>query len=111
MVGGDLSFASGGYAQTALKRRPAGRARGHPAQRAIAPITKDAFKPKLTPAGRSHPVTSLSLDPEANEARWAALPPLEGINRVARLQARRLRAAGPPHPAHRGRRAGARCWR
>ena len=48
--------------------------------------TRDGFKPKLTPAARSHPATSLSLDPRGNEARWAALPPLEGINRVARLK-------------------------
>jgi hypothetical protein len=46
----------------------------------------DNFKPRLTPAGRNHPVTALSLDPKANEARWSALPPLQGINKVARLQ-------------------------
>ena len=49
-------------------------------------FSTDSFKPRLTAAGRNHPVTSLSLDPKANEARWAALPPLQGINRVARLQ-------------------------
>jgi hypothetical protein len=49
-------------------------------------FSTDSFKPRLTAAGRNHPVTSLSLDPKANEARWAARPPLQGINRVARLQ-------------------------
>ena len=31
-------------------------------------------------------MTALSLDARTNEARWAALPPLEGINRVTRLK-------------------------
>ena len=54
MVGGDLSFASGGYAQTALQRRAAGRAGGHPAHgRRASP--RDSFKPKLTPAGPQPP--------------------------------------------------------
>jgi uncharacterized membrane protein len=85
MVGGDLSFASGGYAQTALKDILPVELEGIPPMGDRA-YTKDAFKPKLTPAARSHPATSLSLDPRGNEARWAALPPLEGINRVARMK-------------------------
>jgi uncharacterized membrane protein len=85
MVGGDLSFASGGYANTVLREilpveldsiPPAGEKS----------YTRDAFKPKLTLEGRAHPVTSLSLDERANDARWAALPSLEGVNRVARLR-------------------------
>ena len=85
MVGGDLSFASGGYAQTALNDILPVELEGIPPMGDRA-YTKDGFKPKLTPAARSHPATSLSLDPRGNEARWAALPPLEGINRVARLK-------------------------
>ena len=85
MVGGDLSFASGGYAQTALKDILPVELEGIPPTGDRA-YTKDSFKPKLTSAARSHPATSLSLDPRANEARWGALPPLEGINRVFRLK-------------------------
>jgi uncharacterized membrane protein len=85
MIGGDLSFASGGYGQSALHDVLPVVLDGVPpiGDRAF---TRDTFKPKLTPEGKSHPVTSLSLDPRGNEARWAALPALEGINRVAKLR-------------------------
>jgi uncharacterized membrane protein len=86
MVGGDLSFASGGYANTVLRDVLPVELDGIPStgERSQA---RDTFKPKLTPEGRTHPVTSLSLDDRANEARWAALPALEGMNRVSRLRA------------------------
>jgi uncharacterized membrane protein len=86
MIGGDLAFASGGYGASALRDAlpveldtipPTG-------ERAM---TTDSFRPRLTPEGRGHPVTSLSLEPRTNEARWAALPPLEGVNRVVKLRA------------------------
>jgi uncharacterized membrane protein len=37
---------------------------------------------KLTPFGRSHPVTQLASTPEASAERWAALPALSTVNRV-----------------------------
>jgi uncharacterized membrane protein len=85
MIGGDLSFASGGYGGSALRDVLPVELEGVPptGERSF---TKDAFRPRLTAEGRGHPVTSLSLDPRANEARWAGLPPLEGINRVTRLR-------------------------
>ena len=49
-------------------------------------LTTDSFRPKLTSEGRTHPVTSLVLDPRDNELRWAKLPPLEGVNRVPRVR-------------------------
>jgi uncharacterized membrane protein len=85
MIGGDLSFASGQYGESALRDVLAVDLTGIPLDGPRA-FSADSFKPRLTAAGRNHPVTSLSLDPKANEARWAALPPLQGINRVARLQ-------------------------
>jgi len=84
MIGGDLSFASGQYGESALRDVLPVDLTGIPADGPRA-FSTDSFKPRLTAAGRSHPVTSLSLDVKANEARWAALPPLQGINRVARL--------------------------
>jgi uncharacterized membrane protein len=85
MVGGDLSFASGGFAQTALREVLPVELEGIPpgGDRAV---TRDTFKPRLTQSGRSHPVTSLSLDPKVNETRWSSLPALEGMNRVTRLK-------------------------
>ena len=89
MIGGDLSFASGGYGLTALRDVL-------PVELPPAPptlegendtsLTTDLFKPRLTPEGHTHPVTSLLLDPRENEARWGKLPPLEGINRVPRAK-------------------------
>ncbi|HEY2899082.1 MAG TPA: glutamine amidotransferase, partial [Polyangia bacterium] len=92
MVGGDLSFASGGYGVTALADilpvelppTPPGAATSGGSDSAL---TSDAFKPKLTPEGRTHPITSLLLDPHENELRWGKLPALEGINRVPRARA------------------------
>ena len=71
-------------------------------------FSTDSFKPRLTAAGRSHPVTSLSLDVKANEARWAALPPLQGINRVARLMPGASALACASQPECQRRQAGAR---
>ncbi len=85
MIGGDLSFASGQYGESALRDVLPVDVAGIPSEGPRA-FSTDSFKPRLTAAGRNHPVTSLSLDPKANEARWAALPSLQGINRVARLQ-------------------------
>ncbi|MGD0835971.1 MAG: hypothetical protein ABSB49_04910 [Polyangia bacterium] len=97
MIGGDLSFASGLYGDSALRDALPVALNG------IAPegpgaYTTDSFRPRLTEDGRSHPVTALSLDGALNEARWAALPPLVGINRVAGLRpgARALLV----HPTH-----------
>jgi uncharacterized membrane protein len=90
MVGGDLSFTSGGYGLTALRDvlpvelppvAPTLEGENDPT------LTTDSFRPRLTPEGRTHPITSLSLDARENEARWGKLPPLEGINRVPRAKA------------------------
>ncbi len=89
MVGGDLSFSSGGYGLTALRDvlpvelppvAPTLEGENDPN------LTTDAFKPRLSPEGRTHPITSLSLDPHENEARWGKLPALEGVNRVLRAK-------------------------
>jgi uncharacterized membrane protein len=90
MIGGDLSFTSGGYGATALRDvLPVELPPTPPAPTGVsdADLTTDAFRPKLTPEGHTHPVTSLVLDPRENEQRWAKLPPLEGINKVPRARA------------------------
>ncbi|HVZ73107.1 MAG TPA: glutamine amidotransferase [Polyangia bacterium] len=90
MIGGDLSFASGGYGATPLADVLAVELPPTPPALTGATdpdLTTDAFKPRLTDEGRTHPVTSLLLDPRENEARWAKLPPLEGVNRVPRARA------------------------
>jgi len=89
MIGGDLSFASGGYGLTALRDvLPVELPPAPPTLEgeSDSSLTTDLFKPRLTPEGETHPVTSLLLDAHENEARWAKLPPLEGINRVPRAK-------------------------
>ena len=91
MVGGDLSFAERRLRRDRAARRAARRAAAHAAgvdrRRATRDLTTDTFRPRLTAEGRTHPVTSLVLDPRENEQRWGKLPPLEGINRVPRARA------------------------
>ena len=90
MVGGDLSFASGGYGATALRYvLPVELPETPPTLTGAGDteLTTDQFRPRLTAEGRTHPVTSLVLDPHENEQRWARLPPLDGINKVPRARA------------------------
>lgn len=79
MVGGDLSFASGGYAGTPIEdflpvELPPDR---------MDLIDVERFAPQLTEAGARHPITRLSLIPEDNRRAWGELPELSGVNRVA----------------------------
>ncbi len=85
MVGGDLSFASGLYGRSALAEILPVDLEGVPLA-GESSFSTEKYRPKLTPQGLGHPVTSLSLDPRGNEKRWASLPMLEGTNKVARLR-------------------------
>ncbi len=78
MLGGDLSFASGGYTGTeAAKVLPVELPDDHdPA----ALLDTGRFSPKLTDIGETHPVTALRYETADNLARWASLPQLEGVN-------------------------------
>ncbi|MFH1464487.1 MAG: glutamine amidotransferase [Pseudomonadota bacterium] len=78
MVGGDRSFDLGEYHGTAVEEVLPVRL-GLPRERAVdlAP-----FQPRLTAAGRLHPVTALASDPAESQAAWDALAPLDGLNRT-----------------------------
>ena len=84
MIGGDLSFTSGGWAGTPVadvlpvELYPEG-----PTDKLI---DLTPFKMQLTPEGRAHPVTALKLDLGQNRARWASLPELDGTNLVMRAK-------------------------
>lgn len=93
MVGGDLSFASGGYAGTPLEEilpveLPGGTAQGL--------VSEDPFSPALTEAGLRHPMTQLAFDPASNRELWSKLPLLQGSNIVA--QARKGATVLATHP-------------
>lgn len=84
MLGGSLSFTSGGWADTPVADvLPVELYPDGPPEKLIdlAP-----FKLQLTPEGRAHPVTALKLDMAQNRARWAELPELDGTNVVMRAK-------------------------
>jgi uncharacterized membrane protein len=119
MLGGALSFSSGGYAGTPVaaalpvelvdpygaspagvppRLRPGGYGDGDGAVPGQGdPLIDTApFTPVLTPAGEVHPITALRYERADNLATWKALPPLEGINLVARARPEAVVLAGHP---------------
>ncbi len=100
MLGGDLSFASGGYAQTPIEsllpvELPTSTARSDV-------MDSEHFNPEVTEAGHRHPITQLAFDPEDNEQRWADLPPLRGSNIVEGATDDATVLAEHPHQTHGG---------
>ncbi len=98
MIGGEQSFASGGYGTTEIAdilplRLPTGGS-----SRTL--IDEEPFRPVLTDAGHQHPITRLEFDRTANEATWASLPPMRGTNIV--LGARDGATVLATHPTLRG---------
>ncbi len=84
MLGGDLSFTSGGYARSPVADvLPVDLLDDATPERLI---SLDPFKPALTPAAAAHPITALKLETRDNAARWQALPPLDGANLVDRAR-------------------------
>ncbi|MCA9677402.1 MAG: hypothetical protein KC464_20425, partial [Myxococcales bacterium] len=84
MLGGPLSFSSGGYEGTPV-------AAALPVElydpwETPSLIDTARFTPQLTAAGKSHPVTALRYATPDNVAAWKALPQLEGVNLVARAR-------------------------
>lgn len=104
MVGGRLGLSEGGYAGTEITEvlpvlLPPSTGHGET-------LDEAEFRPLVSDAGASHPITRLALDPDANARVWDALPPLEGINRtgglapdsVSLLDHPTLSAGGAPLP-------------
>ncbi len=75
MVGGDRSFSLGEYGGTPL-------AEILPVQVSPTPVEADeqGFQPVLTEAGRRHPVTRLTAEPDENVQWWERLHTLDGTN-------------------------------
>jgi uncharacterized membrane protein len=81
MLGGRLSFAQGGYVGTPIED--------------ILPVTLQPDRNDyrsvtqrmiLTPEGKSHPITRLSADAQANEYLWEEMPELDALNIVTRAK-------------------------
>jgi len=87
MIGGALSFASGGYAGTPLAEAipvhlPGGFRSPHNL------LDTAMFKPQLTKQGRLHPITTLRYEVRDNQQAWSSLPELEGVNVVGPARAK-----------------------
>ncbi len=79
MIGGEQSFAGGGYANTAFADfLPV-------VMSSTDKIRSDRFVPQLTEIGQVHPITRLIQSKTENEAAWRALAPMNGFNGVAGL--------------------------
>lgn len=80
MLGGELSFASGGYARTPIEEiLPVNLP---PLSSAESTINLDSFRPSLTQAGLHHPITQLAFDPGSNKKIWGELARWRGSNIV-----------------------------
>jgi uncharacterized membrane protein len=78
MVGGDLSFSEGAYANTPLADALPVVLSPSPGQ-----YQRQSFRPRLSKAGLQHPI--LDMGREGAEALLAQLPALEGFNRCLGL--------------------------
>jgi uncharacterized membrane protein len=81
MIGGNLAFSQGGYAETPIEE--------------ILPILlrqdRNDYRATtqrlmLTPEGKMHPITRLANDPGENQRIWEMLPELDGLNVVGQLK-------------------------
>ncbi|MCA9771458.1 MAG: hypothetical protein KC466_03560, partial [Myxococcales bacterium] len=92
MIGGDLSFGAGGYADTEIEDVLPVRIWG-----AESPFILGEFAASLTPSGAHHPIMRLDPRDGANRAEWNALPTLLGVNRVHDVRSgATVLAWGPP---------------
>ena len=81
MLGGELSFGDGRYGETAVADvLPVELLDG-------LPMRDGEAHPRLTPEGRRHPLVRLAASDAANEAAWAALPPITAVNLTRPLAA------------------------
>jgi uncharacterized membrane protein len=90
MLGGDSTFALGGYQETPIadllpvSLRPEGTnghsngSNGDGDDKNLA--FGDKFRLQLTPEGFAHPIMRLSSDDLENQQKWESLPELEGFN-------------------------------
>ncbi len=81
MIGGNKSFDSGNYGSTPISEILPVEL-DYNARTLGDSIKGEEVKPKLTEAGRSHPIMKIVPDKEENEKQWNSMPALEGFNMV-----------------------------
>ncbi|SVC13614.1 uncharacterized protein METZ01_LOCUS266468, partial [marine metagenome] len=83
MLGGDGSFAEGGYAGTPVEDAlPVRLASSRGGGTWGIGLVDRIFRMNLTPEGRTHSLMRISPDQDANAKLWSQLPELTGYNRV-----------------------------
>ena len=95
MIGGDSSFGAGGYGDSPVEHILPIELTRPPRNYVVA-----SARAALTEAGKTHPITRLSPDPEENLRLWKSLPRLRGFNHAGRARPEAtvlaVRAAGGP---------------
>ena len=83
LVGGDVAFASGAFDGSELNDvLPIDLPPPAPFDDPGRLLDTSEFRPVLTEEGLRHPILRLRYEKADNVARWAGLPPLEGVNLV-----------------------------
>jgi len=105
MIGGPLSFHSGGYSDTPIAEILPVEL---PPRGATETVAEGGFSPRIVEGMERHPLLALVPDPVQNVGAWARLAELRGINRVTAVTSssqvllehptERLPDAGGPHP-------------
>ena len=76
MIGGDRSFAEGGYAGTAIEQIL-------PVKLGAPGVLKGSYRAEVSKALARHPIVALGPDPALTRQTWRALPALYGANMVS----------------------------
>ncbi len=84
MIGGDVSFAAGGYAGTPVAEILPVELRS--VAQGGSDVTTETFQPAMDPMHRGHPLLAFSADPQSNADLWGSLSPVIGMNMVAGLR-------------------------
>ncbi len=85
MIGGDRSFASGGYAETPIADVLPVEVPPSSTPETVS-IVPGRFRPQLVSVLARHPLVELLPDRAQNARAWAELAPLEGANLVTRVR-------------------------
>lgn len=79
MIGGDRSFAEGGYAGTAIEDIL-------PVKLGAQGVLKGSYRAEVSKELARHPIVALGPDPALTAQTWRALPPLPGANVVSSVK-------------------------
>jgi len=101
MLGGNLSFASGGYSGTPIEEILPVELPDSQMPESI--LDTRQFRPELTEAGGRHPITQMAFDPQSNREIWNSLPKLRGTNVVERAKSSATVLARHPSLQNNGR--------